>query len=319
MCFSGRGGEIPSADGSWRTIDRDEARRRFRAGEAEVLLCNDAAAEGLNFQFCGALINYDMPWNPMRVEQRIGRIDRLGQEHRTIRIVNLHYADTIETDVYRVLRDRIGLFQSVVGRLQPILAQLPRTITAAVLAGSGRDSAGYANALQDIELQDPRRRNRRVRPRRRARRRPRHARSPAVPRDHGRPGPSHPSTARDAARHRSSPPGAARVWPPRTGNAGPPARHHRSRLLRSERRERGVLVPGQPLVPAAGVAATRDGATRRRHWNLARPARLQMKEMTAMSRGGILRAGHSLPLRGFFGDYGVVVEHRMRDAWRGLP
>ncbi len=153
MCFSGRGGEIPSADGSWRTIDRDEARRRFRAGEAEVLLCNDAAAEGLNFQFCGALINYDMPWNPMRVEQRIGRIDRLGQKHRTIRIVNLHYADTIETDVYQVLRDRIGLFQSVVGRLQPILAQLPRTITAAVLAGSGRDSAGYANALQDIALQ----------------------------------------------------------------------------------------------------------------------------------------------------------------------
>ena len=153
MCFSGRGGEIPSADDSWRTIDRDEARRRFRAGEADVLLCNDAAAEGLNFQFCGALINYDMPWNPMRVEQRIGRIDRLGQEHRTIRIVNLHYADTIETDVYQVLRDRIGLFQSVVGRLQPILAQLPRTITSAVLAGSGRDSAGYANALQDIELQ----------------------------------------------------------------------------------------------------------------------------------------------------------------------
>ena len=150
MCFSGRGGEVPSADGSWRTIDRDEARRRFRAGEAEVLLCNDAAAEGLNFQFCGALINYDMPWNPMRVEQRI---DRLGQEHRTIRIFNLHYADTIETDVYQVLRDRIGLFQSVVGRLQPILAQLPRTITAAVLTGSGRESAGYANALQDIELQ----------------------------------------------------------------------------------------------------------------------------------------------------------------------
>ena len=150
MCFSGRGGEIPSA-GSWRTIDRDETRRRFRAGEAEVLLCTDAAAEGLNFQFCGALINYDMPWNPMRVEQRIGRIDRLGQEHRTIRIVNLHYADTIETDVYRVLRDRIGLFQSVVGRLQPILAQLPGTIATAVLAGGDRDGAGYANALQEVE------------------------------------------------------------------------------------------------------------------------------------------------------------------------
>ena len=77
--------------------------------------------EGLNFQFCGALINYDMPWNPMRVEQRIGRIDRLGQQHEIIRIVNLHYADTVETDVYRALRNRIGLFESVVGRLQPIL------------------------------------------------------------------------------------------------------------------------------------------------------------------------------------------------------
>ena len=91
MCFSGRGGEIPAADGTWRQISRDDAKRRFRDGEAHVLLCTDAAAEGLNFQFCGAVINYDMPWNPMRVEQRIGRIDRLGQRHATIRIVNLHY------------------------------------------------------------------------------------------------------------------------------------------------------------------------------------------------------------------------------------
>ena len=68
-------------DGTWRVISRDEVKRRFREGKADVLLCTDAAAEGLNFQFCGALINYDMPWNPMRVEQRIGRIDRLGQRY----------------------------------------------------------------------------------------------------------------------------------------------------------------------------------------------------------------------------------------------
>ena len=73
----------------------------------------------------------------MRVEQRIGRIDRLGQEHRTIRIVNLHYEGTVETDVYRVLRDRIGLFQSVVGPLQPILSRMPRTIRDAVLVRGG--------------------------------------------------------------------------------------------------------------------------------------------------------------------------------------
>ena len=138
MCFSGRGGEIPAADGGWRQISRDDAKRRFRDGEADVLLCTDAAAEGLNFQFCGALVNYDMPWNPMRVEQRIGRIDRLGQQHPAIRIINLHYEDTVETDVYRALRDRIGLFESVVGRLQPILARMPQTISEAVLSGARR-------------------------------------------------------------------------------------------------------------------------------------------------------------------------------------
>ena len=134
MCFSGRGGELPSTDGTWRPITRDDVKRRFRDGEADVLLCTDAAAEGLNFQFCGALINYDMPWNPMRVEQRIGRIDRLGQRHPVIRIINLHYVGTVEADVYQALRDRIGLFEQVVGRLQPILAQVPRSISAAVLA-----------------------------------------------------------------------------------------------------------------------------------------------------------------------------------------
>ena len=153
MCFSGRGGEIPSTGGSWRKISRDDAKRRFRDGEADILLCTDAAAEGLNFQFCGALINYDMPWNPMRVEQRIGRIDRLGQQHETIRIVNLHYEDTVEADVYRALRERIGLFESVVGRLQPILAQLPRMISKTVLSGETRDDRSRANAIDAIEQQ----------------------------------------------------------------------------------------------------------------------------------------------------------------------
>ena len=153
MCFSGRGGEIPAPGGGWRRIGRDEAKRRFREGEADVLLCTDAAAEGLNFQFCGALVNYDMPWNPMRVEQRIGRIDRLGQAHPVIRIVNLHYEGTVETDVYRALRSRIGLFESVVGRLQPILAQLPRTIAGAVVSGAGRERLERAGVADAIERQ----------------------------------------------------------------------------------------------------------------------------------------------------------------------
>ena len=148
MCFSGRGGEVRDSGGEWRSIGRDEVKRRFRDGEAELLLCTDAAAEGLNFQFCGALINYDMPWNPMRVEQRIGRIDRLGQTHPAIRIINLHYEGTVETDVYRVLRNRIGLFEAVVGPVQPILAQLPRTIAGAVLAGRGARTGAAAGAAE---------------------------------------------------------------------------------------------------------------------------------------------------------------------------
>ncbi len=145
LCFSGRGGEARTPDG-WRTISREETKRRFREGQAELLLCTDAAAEGLNFQFCGALVNYDMPWNPMRVEQRIGRIDRLGQRYPLVRIVNLHYEDTVETDVYCALRQRIHLFQTFVGRLQPILAKLPKAIADATLT-SPADRARARHAL----------------------------------------------------------------------------------------------------------------------------------------------------------------------------
>ena len=154
MCYSGRGGEVPEAGGRWRSIPREKAKERFRQGEAEVLLCTDAAAEGLNFQFCGALVNYDMPWNPMRVEQRIGRLDRVGQKHPTIRIENLHYEDTVETDVYRALRDRIGLFEDFVGRLQPILAQLPGRIREVALGGgsaSGDPLAARKRVVSDLE------------------------------------------------------------------------------------------------------------------------------------------------------------------------
>jgi hypothetical protein len=156
MCYSGRGGEIPIGDSEWEQIPRDQAKRRFKNGAADVLLCTDAAAEGLNFQFCGALINYDLPWNPMRVEQRIGRIDRVGQKYSKIRIVNLQYDDTIETAVYRVLQERIGFFTSVVGKLQPILSSVPQRIAAAVLgtdtpSGDNRLIAGIEEAIATTE------------------------------------------------------------------------------------------------------------------------------------------------------------------------
>jgi hypothetical protein len=94
----------------------------------------ESASEGLNLQNCGVLINYDMPWNPMRVEQRIGRIDRIGQRYETVRIHNFYYDGTVEAKVYRKLRDRINAFATVVGNLQPILAKVPTFIEQAAMS-----------------------------------------------------------------------------------------------------------------------------------------------------------------------------------------
>ena len=151
ICFSGRGGELAVGNDSWRLISRDEIKRIFRDKEADILLCTDAAAEGLNFQFCGALINYDMPWNPMRVEQRIGRIDRLGQIYENIKIINLHYYDTVETDVYLALKERIGLFSQYVGKLQPILAALPKNIAAVALSTRSQKEEQRATIVSELD------------------------------------------------------------------------------------------------------------------------------------------------------------------------
>ncbi|MGL4498234.1 MAG: helicase-related protein, partial [Planktothrix sp.] len=132
-CYSGRGGELYQ-NSEWKIVPKEQIKHQFRAGEIKVLLCTESASEGLNLQTCGVLINYDMPWNPMRVEQRIGRLDRIGQRYQTVRIHNFYYDGTVEAKVYRKLRDRIDAFQTVVGNLQPILAQVPTFIEKAVMS-----------------------------------------------------------------------------------------------------------------------------------------------------------------------------------------
>jgi hypothetical protein len=132
-CYSGRGGEL-YRDGEWQGLPKEEIKKQFREGEIKILLCTESASEGLNLQTCGVLINYDLPWNPMRVEQRIGRIDRIGQVYSTVNIHNFYYDGTVEAKVYRKLRDRIDAFQTVVGNLQPILAQVPTFIEQAVMS-----------------------------------------------------------------------------------------------------------------------------------------------------------------------------------------
>ena len=89
----------------------------------------------------------------MKVEQRIGRIDRLGQEFEQIQIVNLHYEDTVEADICLALRERIQLFQTFVGRLQPILAKLPGAIAQVTLGAQGDQDQAKENLLSEIEQQ----------------------------------------------------------------------------------------------------------------------------------------------------------------------
>jgi len=132
-CYSGRGGELYQT-GEWCLVPKEEIKRRFRQDEIKILLCTESASEGLNLQNCGVLINYDMPWNPMRVEQRIGRIDRIGQRYSTVRIHNFYYDGTVEAKVYKKLRDCINAFATVVGNLQPILAQVPTFIERAAMS-----------------------------------------------------------------------------------------------------------------------------------------------------------------------------------------
>ena len=151
-CFSGRGGEIRDAAGNWVRRTKEQIKRMLKEGAIKVLVCTDAAGEGLNLQSCGVVVNYDLPWNPMKVEQRIGRIDRIGQKYPEVRVINLAYADTVEADVYFALSQRIGLFNGVIGKLQPILAQLPREFEAAALRRAEDREKGRHEAVRNVEV-----------------------------------------------------------------------------------------------------------------------------------------------------------------------
>jgi hypothetical protein len=150
-CDSGRGGEVLDRGGYWNPCGKEPIKRKLRDGSIRLLICTDAAAEGLNFQTCGVVINFDLPWNPMKVEQRIGRIDRIGQAYPTIRVVNFAYEDTVEADVSFALRQRIGLFQGVVGKLQPILSRLPQEFERVALKRSEYREAARQRLLADVD------------------------------------------------------------------------------------------------------------------------------------------------------------------------
>jgi hypothetical protein len=88
-----------------------------------VLLSTEAAGEGRNLQFCHVMVNFDLPWNPMQIEQQLGRIHRIGQQH-DVQLTNLVSRGTLEEHLIEVLQAKINLFELVVGELDMILGRV---------------------------------------------------------------------------------------------------------------------------------------------------------------------------------------------------
>lgn len=124
---------VEQVDGSVKDTARQELRARFELPKddkdsLDILLFTEVGSEGLDYQFCDMMINYDLPWNPMRIEQRIGRIDRRGQKSETVTICNMITNGTVDADIYNRCLLRIGVFESSIGECEEILGDIATQI-----------------------------------------------------------------------------------------------------------------------------------------------------------------------------------------------
>lgn len=113
---------------------REDYRKRFRMERTDpdaidVLLSSEVGCEGLDYEFCSRMVNYDIPWNPMKIEQRIGRIDRFGQKSHKIRIYNFITDGTVEEKIFYRCFMRLGIFNSTIGDLEGILGNITAELT----------------------------------------------------------------------------------------------------------------------------------------------------------------------------------------------
>ncbi len=127
-------GGIP-VQGDAKSPGRFDIMGKFENGEIDILLSSEVGGEGLDFQYCQAIINYDLPYNPMRVEQRIGRIDRFGQQADKVMVASMYLADTLDEKIYNVLYERIRIVEDSVGELEPILGSKLLDIQQDIISG----------------------------------------------------------------------------------------------------------------------------------------------------------------------------------------
>ena len=128
-----KGIRVGMVDGSVPDEERFAMRQRFLMEREEknaidVLLFSEVGCEGLDYQFCDTMINYDLPWNPMRIEQRIGRIDRRGQKSDTVKIYNMITEETIDAIIYDRCLSKIGVFEASIGDCSEILGDISEQI-----------------------------------------------------------------------------------------------------------------------------------------------------------------------------------------------
>lgn len=153
-CLSQAGISTTTFHGGMTLEEKEASVQRFR-NHVQVMISTEAGGEGRNFQFARNLVNYDLPWNPMVVEQRIGRLDRIGQKH-DVRIFNLSCVGTVEERVLKVLDERIGLFEESVGSLDPILGNVEESLEDLIMSHSKtleEDLEAYGAKLElDVRL-----------------------------------------------------------------------------------------------------------------------------------------------------------------------
>lgn len=135
---------VAKIDGSVKDDERRALRERFKLDKTDpqaidVMLFTEVGSEGLDYQFCNTMINYDLPWNPMRIEQRIGRIDRRGQKSEAVNIYNIITAETVDADIYYRCLMRIGVFERSIGDCEEILGDISDKITCIAMDGSLSD------------------------------------------------------------------------------------------------------------------------------------------------------------------------------------
>lgn len=124
---------IAKITGKTDDADREDLRRRFRLpydddDAIDILLSSEVGCEGLDYEFCDCLVNYDIPWNPMRIEQRIGRIDRFGQKSKKVLIYNFITPGTVEERIHFRCFERLGVFRNTVGDLEDILGDVTKKL-----------------------------------------------------------------------------------------------------------------------------------------------------------------------------------------------